>query len=59
MWKILRIQVMRMQKNFVKTLKKKLGEHHDFYVPSNSLLLADVFENFKCMCLKIYELDPA
>ena len=29
------------------------------YVRSNTLLLADVFENFKNMCLEIYELDPA
>ena len=29
-----------------------------FYVQSNTLLLADVFENFRNMCLKIYELDP-
>ena len=28
------------------------------YVQSNTLLLADVFENFRNMCLKIYELDP-
>ena len=46
-------------KRLCKDFEKKLGEHHDFYVPSNSLLLADVFENFKCMSLKIYELDPA
>ena len=26
---------------------------------SNTLLLADVFENFQNMCLDIYELDPA
>ena len=29
------------------------------YVESDTLLLADVFENFKNMCLKIYEHDPA
>ena len=29
------------------------------YVQSNTLLLADVFENFRNMCLEIYELDPA
>ena len=28
------------------------------YVQSNTLLLADVFENFRNMCLKRYELDP-
>ena len=29
------------------------------YVQSNTLLLADVFENFRDKCIKIYELDPA
>ena len=38
---------------------KNLGEHHNLYVQSNALLLADVFENFRNMCLEIYELDPA
>ena len=38
---------------------KNLGEHHDLYVQSGALLLADVFENFRNMCLIIYELDPA
>ena len=28
-------------------------------MPSNTLLLADVSENFKTMCLETYELDPA
>ena len=36
-----------------------LGEYHDLYVQSDTLLLADVFENFQNMCLEIYELDPA
>ena len=38
---------------------KNLGEYHDLYVQSNRLLLADVFENSRNMCLKIYKLDPA
>ena len=35
-----------------------LGEYHDLYVQSDTLLLADVFDNFINMCLEIYELDP-
>ena len=37
---------------------KNLGEYHDLYVQSDTLLLADVFENFRNMFLEIYELDP-
>ena len=37
---------------------KTLGEYYDLYVQSDILLLADVFDNFRNMCLKIYELDP-
>ena len=37
---------------------KNLGEYHDQYVQSDTVLLADVFENFRTVCLKEYKLDP-
>ena len=40
-------------------LKKKLEECHFFYVQSHTLLLVDVFQDFRNMCLKTYELDTA
>ena len=50
------MQITRIQNKFE---IKKLGEFHDFYLQGDTLLLADVFDNFRNMCLKIYELDPA
>ena len=44
---------------FNKFKLNNLGDYHDLYVQSYILLLADVFENFRDMCIKEYELDPA
>ena len=46
--------------NVFKTFKvNNLGDYHDLYVQSDTLLLANVFENFRKACIKTYELDPA
>ena len=39
--------------------KKDLGDYRDLYVQSDTLLLADVFENFRNKCIEIYQLDPS
>ena len=50
----------RHANNVFKVFKlENLGDYHDLYVQSDTLLLADVFNNFRDMCLKEYELDPA
>ena len=37
---------------------KNRGEYYDLHVQIDTLLLANVFENFRNMCLNICELDP-
>ena len=36
-----------------------MSEYHDLYVQSDTLLPADIFENFRNKCIEIYQLDPA
>ena len=45
-------------KMFEELKLKNLGDYHDSYVQSDTLLLADVFKNFRNKCIEIYELDP-
>ena len=45
---------MRMFKKYGKYLKV-----HDLNVQCGTLLLADVFENFRDKCIEVYEIDPA
>ena len=41
------------QKVFEEFNLKNLGDYHDSYVQSDTLLFADVFEDFRSICIEI------
>ena len=47
------------QKVFKELGLKNLDDYYNLHVQRNTLLSADVFENFRNKCIKIYEFDPA
>ena len=47
------------KKVFQEFKMNNLGDYHDLYAQSDTLLLADVFDNFRNKCIEIYEFDPA
>ena len=49
---------MSMLNKYGKDKIKDMGEYHDLCVQSDTLLLEDVFENFRNKCIEVYELDP-
>ena len=56
---MLMMQITLMQIRVCKDFERRnLGKYHDLYVQSNTLLLADVFENFQNMSFEINELYP-
>ena len=45
----------RHAKKVFKSLNNKnLGDYYDLYVQSDTILFADVFENSRNMCIKVY-----
>ena len=53
------VDYRHVKRAFKEFNNKHLGNYHDLYVQSDTLLLADVFENFRNKCIEMYELDPA
>ena len=53
------INYRRAKKVFRELEINNLGDYHDLCVQSDTLLLADIFENFRNKFIEIYELDTA
>ena len=57
---VLALMITIMQKKVWDLFKlNNLGEYHDLYVCADTAQLSDVFENFRYLCLRDFELDPA
>ena len=56
--KIKDVDYRHAQKVFEEFKTKNLGEYHNLYVQSDTLLLVDLFENFRNKYIEIYELNP-
>ena len=51
--------IIGMQKEYIKILIiTDIGDYHDFWVQSDTLLPADVLEKVRNECIERYELDP-
>ena len=55
---IFEIDYTHIQRVFNHFNMTDLRDYHNFYLLTNVLLLADVFENFRDVCLQHYGLDP-
>ena len=54
------MKIMHMLKNFLEVFKMEhFKDYHNLYNETDVLLLADVFESFRNICIKNYKLDPA
>ena len=52
------IDYTHSQRGFKHFAMTDFGDYHNFYLLTDVLLLADVFENFRDVCLQHYGLDP-
>ena len=46
------------QKVWITFNMKTFGDYHDLYLQTDTILLCDVFENFRDLCQDYYKLDP-
>ena len=53
------IDYMHAKKVFKIFNNQNIGDYHDLYVQSDTLLLDDVFESFRNKCIEIYEIYSA
>ena len=58
MEKITDVDYRHAKRVFKNLNNKNLNDYHDLYVQSYTMLLADVFENFRNKWIEIYEVDP-